>query len=495
MSKKRRQTVTMILLCLLLIGAGISYYAIIRHQKAQSSKTADTDTDTDETIPVYKMKDSSITKIHFTSDLSDLTIVKKGKKWENAKDSAYPLDQSKADSMLDAVASVDAQKLVTDTYDDLDQYGLKKPALQVEVTSSSGEKQTLYIGEESLAGGGRYAYCKGSKKIYLINTTIYSAFAFTDTQLMEVADLPEITADYVTHLKVSGSKGKGFEATYDAKNSPYKSIYSWAINAPYSQAVPGDVDQLATLFESFAKLSYSECADYKADDAACKKYGLDHPAYQITLDYFQVKGETSGDDTTQTAAADVKDSQKIKKTLTLLIGHKTKDKESYYVMQPGSKAVYLMSKDTVDAMVKIDAIKYVYTKLYAGNEMSLNSIDLNYQGKDYHMTLSSKEKKDKTYAYTAKVDGKKVDDQEFRNAYAAFSEITAKAGIDSSVKTVSDKAVATIVFHEKKRNVTLTFYPYDGKNFYRVKVDDVMQFVTDMNEVDSALNTLAALSK
>jgi hypothetical protein len=35
-------------------------------------------------------------------------------------------------------------------------------------------------------------------------------------------------------------------------------------------------------------------------------------------------------------------------------------------------------------------------------------------------------------------------------------------------------------------------YPYDGKNFYRIKVGDVMQFVVDMKTVDDILDAFTS---
>ena len=35
MSRKKRQTVTLLVLCLVLIAAGVGYYVLIRHQAAQ----------------------------------------------------------------------------------------------------------------------------------------------------------------------------------------------------------------------------------------------------------------------------------------------------------------------------------------------------------------------------------------------------------------------------------------------------------------------------
>lgn len=479
MSKKTRQTVTMIVLCILLIGLGVGYYGLIRYQASQQKK--ENEAEESEGIEVYALDENSIRKIHFKSEKTNMTVVKTKNTWQKQGEKNFPLNQEKVTSMLDEVSAVTADRLVAENSEDLAQYQLEKPVLTIEIEDTKGNQKTLAIGEESVSGGGRYAYCDDSSKIYILPTTIFSSFDYTESQMMKIAELPEITPDYVTHLEIASQTGKDFEVTYDKKNSPFKDIYSWAISKPYSQQVAGDVDQLQTLFESYSSLSFTECVSYRGSSSELKKYGLDQPKYEVAVDYYKLKKK-----------------KKTKKTLCLLIGKQNNDKTAFYVQRRGHKGVYLMEKSAVEAMVKITPLDYVYQKFYVGNEETLQSIDMEYQGKTYHMTLDREksEKKDEEteHTYTAKMNGKKVDDQKFRKAYAAFSELIINGEIDSKVKPMGQKAVAIITFHEKKKDVRMSFYPYDGNNFYRVEVNGSMQFVTEIRNADNAFKGITELA-
>lgn len=487
MSRKTRQTVTMLVLCVLLVVAGIGYYALIKYQSSQQEKE---ETAEEESIPLYEMDDSKIQKLHYKNEKAEMNLVKQKNVWKVEDDLDFPLDQNKITTMVDAVTAVSADQLVTEKCDNLDEYQLNNPDLTVEVEDSSGNKQTLVIGMESVSGGGRYAYCGDSSKIYLLSTSIYSSFDYTSGQIMETADFPTITADYVTGLKIDAKKGKDFEVVYDKKNSPYKHIYSWAINSPYSQPVAADVDQLQTLFESYSDLDFSEGVLYKSDSSALKKYGLDQPAYEITLDYYKKSGSK----------------KKIPKTLQLLIGKQNKDKTGYYAQINKDDGIYLLDVSTVESLVKITPLNYVYQRLYAGNIDDLNAMDIKYQGKNYQISVKKaktesdnsdedNEDSEEEVTYTVKVDGKEADSQNFQSAFEAISYLAPNGEIDSKVKIKSDKPAAQIIFHEKKKDVSMNIYPYDGNNFYRIEVDGVMQFVVDIRTVDSILEDFTTLTE
>lgn len=499
MSKKTRQTVTILLLCVLLIGAGIGYYALIRYQASQQKK----EQAEEESISLYQMDSSKISKLSFENKKTKLSLVKEKNVWKVENDLDFPLNQNKISTMVDSVAKVSADKLVRKPCENLEEYRLNAPDLTVEVEDSEGNQQTLAFGMESVSGGGRYGYCGDSSKVYLFSTSIYSSFDYTVNQLMRTADIPTVTADYVTGLKVQAKKGRNFEVVYDEKNSPYKNIYSWAINQPYSQPVAADVDQLQTLFESYGSLNFSEGISYHAKPEELKKYGLTQPEYQITLDYFEVEGEseeTASKEDTE-SSTDNKKQKKIPKKLQLTIGKQNKDKTGYYVQLAGDKGIYLMETGTIESLVNITPLDYVYQRLYAGYIADVDSMDLQYRGKSYHMTIEQ-EKKDsesdsdtEDVSYTIKIDGRKVDSESFQNAFTDISNLAPNGEIDSKVTPESDKAVARFTFHQKKKDVDMEIYPYDGSNFYRVRVDGIMQFVVDIRTVDEILNEFMVLTE
>ena len=73
---------------------------------------------------------------------------------------------------------------VTSDCTDLSQYGLKEPALQVDITDKDGNKKTLTAGDESVAGEGRYIYIDNdTKKVYMVESAFTSDFETTKKEL------------------------------------------------------------------------------------------------------------------------------------------------------------------------------------------------------------------------------------------------------------------------------------------------------------------------
>ena len=99
-------------------------------------------------------------------------------------DTKYSLDQSKVETLVSDVKKMSATSEVTSNCTDLSQYGLKEPALQVDITDKDGNKKTLTAGDESVAGEGRYAYIDNdTKKVYMVESAFTSDFETTKKEL------------------------------------------------------------------------------------------------------------------------------------------------------------------------------------------------------------------------------------------------------------------------------------------------------------------------
>ncbi len=466
MSRKKRQTVTLLVLCLVLIAFVAGYFGLTRYQAAKEKAEKAEESDKE----LFQLSADDINKVEYQGEKSSLTFKKNGKTWKLASDQKYPLNQDRITEMVDETTGVAATKTVTTSCDDLTQYNLDKPDLTVTVTDTSGKETTIYVGMESVSGGGRYAYCGGDEqKIYLISTSLYSSFDYSLGDLMTVPDIPTVQADEIRYLKVEKQKGKNFEAEYDEKNSPYKDIYGWSIKQPYSQPVAGDKDGLQNIFGSYTNIGFSSGVSYKKDTALEKKYGLDQPQYTVTF-------------------------QTVKKDVTLYIGKENSDKSSYYVRMKGKDGIYLMDASSVSKMITIDPLDSVYQRLYVGNQQKLNQVELSYQGQKYIFDVSKTKKKSETeYTYTVKRDGKKVDADEFTTAYGVISYLAPGGNIDPKVTVKSNKPVAQFTFHEDQKDTKMIIYPYDGQNSYRVSVNGVMQFTVDKSAVDKVLKQFVSL--
>ena len=63
----------------------------------------------------------------------------------------------------------------------------------------------------------------------------------------------------------------------------------------------------------------------------------------------------------------------------------------------------------------------------------------------------------------------------------------------NDVKPDSDEPVLKVVYHEKTRDVTVTYRPYDGTNFYRVDKDGMDYFLVDKLSVDAVIDAFKTL--
>ena len=466
MSRKKRQTVTLLVLCLVLIAFVAGYFGLTRYQAAKEKAEKAEESDKE----LFQLSSDDINKVEYQGEKSSLTFKKNGKTWKLASDPDYPLNQDRITEMVDETTGVAATKTVTTSCDDLTQYNLDKPDLTVTVTDTSGKETTIYVGMESVSGGGRYAYCGGDEqKIYLISTSLYSSFDYSLGDLMTVPDIPTVQADEIRYLKVEKQKGKNFQAEYDEKNSPYKDIYGWSIKQPYTQPVAGDKDGLQNIFGSYTNIGFSSGVSYKKDTALEKKYGLDQPQYTVTF-------------------------RTAKKDVTLYIGKENSDQSSYYVQMKGKDGIYLMDASSVSKMITINPLDSVYQRLYVGDQQKLNQVELSYQGQKYTFDVSKTKKKSETeYTYTVKRDGKKVDADKFTTAYGVISYLAPGGNIDPKVTVKSNKPVAQFTFHEDQKDTKMIIYPYDGQNSYRVSVNGVMQFTVDKSAVDKVLKQFVSL--
>lgn len=178
-SKKNRQLLTIIGLCVLLIALIIVFFVATKHKDNSEKKE-----EAENNIELYSIKESDIAELHFKNSTAELTFVKNKNKWGLKDDTKYSLDQSKVETLVSDVKKMSATSEVTSDCTDLSQYGLKEPALQVDITDKDGNKKTLTAGDESVAGEGRYAYIDNdTKKVYMVESAFTSDFETTKKEL------------------------------------------------------------------------------------------------------------------------------------------------------------------------------------------------------------------------------------------------------------------------------------------------------------------------
>ncbi len=133
------------------------------------SKSGDTKT-TDTTTKVLTIPEDQIREVRIEKTGGEHTLVRKGDdgKWQIVEPEPLRADQDTVNSMVSALASLSADKVVEEKVDDVSPYGLNKPGLTVKVVRKDGKTFDVAIGDEVLTGSGSYARVAGDPRVFTI---------------------------------------------------------------------------------------------------------------------------------------------------------------------------------------------------------------------------------------------------------------------------------------------------------------------------------------
>lgn len=498
MSKKKRQMITLVGLLVVLAAFGIAYGLLSK----KAPKDEGEEESAKEEILLYSVDEEKITRIDYTLGEVRTVLVLEDGTWYKEDEKEMPLEQSIPKAMVTAMAKVTAQEKLSETGEDLSQFGLDKPSLSVEVTAGS-ETHKLVMGLKTVGtdSDGYYAYMDDASKVYTIMDTWYSYFDYVGNKLIARETGPTFDAANVTKLSVDARKGTDFEAVYDMKDPVGKDIYGWVIKKAFKEDVAGDSYSLSELFNNFSSLSFYECVSYDGSKNNDKKYGLDAPAYTIGFTYFEAQQTEKDSEKEQE-----KEAEKIEHSYKFYVGKETDDGEYYYIKPEGSKCIYMLASEKVEPMVQIEPMTYIYQYCYLGSVNTLDTVHMEYNGKEYDMVLTRKEtdkgdgaeasgeddktgkegdgEEDADVTYTATINGEEVDEEDFRMAYAKTGVVKYTGVIDEKKVPEDDTPYVSFRIVEGERDTKLAFLPYDGTNFFRASVNGKAQFLVDKKTVE-----------
>lgn len=506
-SKRKKHLGLLLLLLAMIVLLGVYFWLVKYNDKKDTQDTA-----TEETKAIVSLDTSTIESIYFKNPSLEMTLTLNSEGvWEESQDSAFPVNQTYAANMQNAFADITPTSTLTEGIDDLSAFGLDNPEITATASTSDGKETTVMIGNETPFGGEYYAALAGSNEVYVIGTSFYSYFHYTRTDLTAVETIPAVTAENVTKLSVTAKEGKDFEVVYD-EDSPYdySGFSNYIIHKPYAIPVAADNDSMTTLFGNYASLSFSSCADYNATDLS--KYGLEEPAYTVSLDYYEeqtaeadsTNSSTDTETDTDTTDADTTDSTdtantvKVNKSLTLLIGATNED-GNYYAKTSDSNAVNILDSATVEKLTAIDAYSNTYKYVNLISIEAVDSIDITAGGASHTLTIeretTTEDGKDTTTA-VYNVDKKTVEEEVFKKFYQVLIAPKTEREIPEADLTKGEKEtpVMTITYHLNTSDTpfVVEFKPYDD-SYYIVNTNGTEYFLMDLRNAASITDGLKEL--
>nr|MBP3598003.1 DUF4340 domain-containing protein [Eubacterium sp.] len=502
MSKGIKQALTLGILCLLMVGAIIAYFLVPQGEDEENANV------TENAIDVVSIEASAINQVDISGpEMESISLIKNGEEWILADLPKAPLDAQAVDAMLSSLAPLTATKELAMDGASLAEYGLESPQVTVKVLTTDGNSYELKIGETVPVTGGNYGVFGDRDKVYAFEDTVFEGFAVSKNSLIAKEEIASIEEDYLTSISVKNKGKESFRAEIVSDDKKVDAYTNWVITKPFEKPLAGSsTDDWNKLQGYFTSVELQELVEYNCKNM--KEYGLNEPVGEVEVEYFELQegyelpeatanpdGKITSNSTNK-ANVVPKDKQ-VSHSYTLVIGGNAPD-GSYYVRLKDSKNVYTMDAEIVQSMLGVDAYTYMDRCVYSTLATDINGYDAVIGDKKISVTRKTEKGDDGKDKNVWTLNGTQVSDENEETFLTPYTkgyllEFTSEA--KDSVKPKSNEPIMKIVFHEANRDVTVTYLPYDGTNFYRVDKNGMDYFLVDKRSVDDMISAYEALLK
>jgi hypothetical protein len=201
-------TLVLLAVCLLL-GGYVYFYEIKGGEKREKAKEAENQ--------VWKFEGKDISRIDLVSPTQTVTAVRQNEKdWALTSPKAYDADSDELNQLANSASNIRRESVVEANAADLAKFGLSPAQSSLRVKTYGGKEYAIDFGANNPTGSSAYAMIPGTKEVFLVSTSVVSAFGKKVDDLRNHAvlsfDQPEAQS-----LDLKSSKGD-LELTKDSND-------------------------------------------------------------------------------------------------------------------------------------------------------------------------------------------------------------------------------------------------------------------------------------
>ena len=360
--------------------------------------------------------------------------------------------------LLEQIGSLKAtKKVVSNPSDDqLKEYGLSKPTGTFTVVD---DDQTYRFSLGITSASGNY-YCRmdGDKAVYLIAASIPDVVLLSRYQFY--TDVMTTYTDAVSEqeglesFKIEGKNRKEpIFIKFNDELAEDEVGTSYIMTAPITHSLSNSaIEELVGLLGA---LSSSSVVGDNTDEAALKKYGLDHPASTLTV---VIQGKTEvfhfGD---------------------------TSDTGMQYCYRDGGKFVHSVDKTTAGIM-EASLLDYCEDMIYTRPADAHSKIEISGDGKHYTILVGEK---DEEGNMNVTINNRKVDSETFSDFYMHLLNIGI-TGMDEEPATKDSYVTVKFTLKGSNKVETMEFFPVSELKCF-CALNGSGRFVVDTMHVDLIL--------
>ena len=480
MKKKSVNLITAVGVLVVLSGAYVGVKTYVAKQDAAESESAE-----EENSEIVSIASADVKSIKFVIDKKEVTFEKDGDSWVKSDETDFPVDQDKIDTLVSSLNSITAERTLKDV-EDASEYELDQPENTITVTTEDGETTVIRLGMENDATSQEYIDLnKDSSTVYVVSNSTFSSFEGSLYDFAKSGTFPTVDSSTVSKISVD-AKSSSYVVEKDENNF-------WNITGD-GDTEKADSAKATTLSTALSSMAYSSYVNYNCSDDQLSQYGLDKPYAEITVDYQEESTDTENeakngaedvsetsedesqadentDDSTAEGSENIEDSdtdkeesgeadesditdsdstestetseedaepatEMVDRELVIQVGDLSSD-GGRYVRVNDSNEIYTISEDSLDTFLgKTYSDFWDLTVSYLSVN-NLDTLDVNYEGKDYIVNVSRETSEDESDDTTEDSSSDASDESTAADASTTSAETTV-ADIESSDDSSSD---------------------------------------------------------
>jgi hypothetical protein len=173
------------------------------HHKSASSA----DSFPESSPKILTLQQAEVTALSIRKKSGDRVVLVRNDagQWQITAPEALAADPDAVSSMLSTLSSLNSDRLVEDKASNLDQYGLARPSIDVEITKKDKKVQQLLIGDDTPTGNGAYAAVAGDPRVFTMASYNKNSFAKSVNDLRDKR-LLTFDSDRVSSIELTAKK-------------------------------------------------------------------------------------------------------------------------------------------------------------------------------------------------------------------------------------------------------------------------------------------------
>lgn len=328
MTWKERRTVTILSIILAVLAAALLVVLGIRYREHRAADGAVQQTGAIAPAAAY----TAVTCSNSTATLS-FSLDETGR-WIWSDDPDFPLRQDAVPAILEALAALTPQQVLSDP-EDPETYGLDDPTASITASGEGVAEISLVFGKATTDGESYYAVMNGDESVlYIFDGALQTALQTPIYDMCDLPDLPDLTEETLASVVIQGTPAgetPGPVTTLNAQRAEDGGDAAWRCDGVNVTDNP----TVQALLEDLENWMLARCVDYRPSDEAADICGFSAPDASVTITY-STEGGTD-------------------QTLVLTVGKAPADGEGRYVRVGEDTTIYLMETALMDPLMRLAA--------------------------------------------------------------------------------------------------------------------------------------------